>query len=134
MVIAINDMHEVVLVADGIISEDLTDMNAYSVEDVPKLEIGKKMCFDPESGTFYFKEYTKEEKESIKAAHELFKKREKAREQKEEALRWLSENDWKVNKCFLGEWEESDERWKEYVSTRAKMRRMIDEADAILNA
>jgi hypothetical protein len=36
--------------------------------------------------------------------------------------RWLSENDWKVNKVFLGEWEPTDPRWTEYLATRAVLR------------
>lgn len=40
---------------------------------------------------------------------------------------WFKENDWKVNKLFLGEWKVSDERWVEYLSKRAAMRKEHDE-------
>jgi hypothetical protein len=40
---------------------------------------------------------------------------------------WLTENDWKVNKVFLGEWEETDERWLEYLKERELKRTRLDE-------
>lgn len=40
---------------------------------------------------------------------------------------WLSANDWKVNKVFLGEWEATDPRWTEYLATRAELRKEHDE-------
>lgn len=39
-----------------------------------------------------------------------------------EISNWLSANDWKVNKVFLGEWSEEDPRWTEYLTTRAALR------------
>ena len=52
---------------------------------------------------------------------------------KKAALKWLSDNDWKVNKRTLGEWEETDERWLSYLAMREKVRADIDEADKVLN-
>lgn len=40
---------------------------------------------------------------------------------------WFKENDWKVNKLFLGEWKVTDGRWVEYLSKRAAMRKEHDE-------
>lgn len=40
---------------------------------------------------------------------------------------WFKENDWKVNKLFLGEWKVSDGRWVEYLSKRAAMRKEHEE-------
>jgi hypothetical protein len=40
---------------------------------------------------------------------------------------WLTENDWKVNKVFLGEWEETDERWLQYLKEREIKRNRLDE-------
>ena len=40
---------------------------------------------------------------------------------------WLTENDWKVNKVFLGEWEETDERWLQYLKEREIKRTRLDE-------
>lgn len=40
---------------------------------------------------------------------------------------WFKENDWKVNKLFLGEWKVTDRRWVEYLSKRAALRKEHDE-------
>lgn len=45
-----------------------------------------------------------------------------------EIKNWFFENDWKVNKIVIGEWEESDSRWQEYLTERQKMR---DEQDML---
>ena len=34
---------------------------------------------------------------------------------------------WKVNKVFLGEWEETDERWLQYLKEREIKRNRLDE-------
>ena len=39
-----------------------------------------------------------------------------------EIEKWLRDNDWKFNKIFLGEWEETDERWLEYLRLRKAYR------------
>lgn len=39
---------------------------------------------------------------------------------------WLSQNDWKVNKVFLGEWADTDPRWVEYKEQRAIKRARLD--------
>ena len=39
---------------------------------------------------------------------------------------WLSQNDWKVNKVFLGEWAETDPRWVEYKKERKTKRERFD--------
>ena len=39
---------------------------------------------------------------------------------------WLSANDWKVNKIVIGEWEETDPRWIEYLTQRKAMREEQD--------
>jgi len=41
-------------------------------------------------------------------------------------LAWLSQNDWKVNKVVLGEWEPTDPRWTEYKEQRAVKRARLD--------
>lgn len=45
---------------------------------------------------------------------------------------WLKDNDWKVNKIVIGEWETSDERWQNYLSERAIKRARQDEINAEL--
>jgi len=41
-------------------------------------------------------------------------------------LAWLSQNDWKVNKVVLSEWEATDPRWVEYKEQRAVKRARLD--------
>lgn len=53
--------------------------------------------------------------------------------QKEEILAWFSANDWKVNKVFIGEWLETDERWVSYLDERALKRARYDEIETELN-
>ena len=43
-----------------------------------------------------------------------------------EIRQWLSHNDYKVNKVFLGEWAETDPRWVEYKEQRAIKRARLD--------
>jgi hypothetical protein len=59
---------------------------------------------------------------------EAARDKEAARQERlHEISNWLCENDWKVNKVFLGEWETTDPRWTEYLETRAQMRAEHDE-------
>lgn len=39
-----------------------------------------------------------------------------------EIEKWFSNNDWMFNKIFLGEWEETDERWLNYLTQRNVLR------------
>ena len=39
---------------------------------------------------------------------------------------WLNQNDWKINKVFLGEWAETDPRWVEYKEQRQIKRARFD--------
>lgn len=45
---------------------------------------------------------------------------------------WLFENDWKVNKITLGEWEATDPRFIEYKEQRAIKRARLDEIKNII--
>ena len=54
-------------------------------------------------------------------------KRFEAFERSRELSIWLSDNDWKINKVFLGEWSADDPRWLEYLETRAAVRAELDE-------
>ena len=49
-----------------------------------------------------------------------------------EITSWLKENDWKFNKVFIGEWEDTDPRWVEYKEQRAAKRARLDEIKALL--
>jgi hypothetical protein len=55
--------------------------------------------------------------QEIQADNEIIKQQRLA-----EIDRWLKENDWKVNKVYLGEWETNDPRWLEYLEHRAIVR------------
>lgn len=41
--------------------------------------------------------------------------------------KWLKDNDWKVNKIVIGEWQVSDERWIDYLNNRFDKRKRRDE-------
>lgn len=45
---------------------------------------------------------------------------------------WFKDNDWKVNKIILGEWEDTDPRWVEYKEQRAAKRARLDEIKVLL--
>ena len=53
--------------------------------------------------------------------------------EKADILSWFSANDWKVNKVFIGEWLETDERWTTYLDERALKRARYDEIETELN-
>jgi hypothetical protein len=43
--------------------------------------------------------------------------------------KWFLENDYKVNKVFIGEWQQDDTRWVEYKQQRALYRKRLDEIE-----
>ena len=43
--------------------------------------------------------------------------------------KWFLENDYKVNKVFIGEWQQDDARWVEYKQQRALYRKRLDEIE-----
>ena len=42
-------------------------------------------------------------------------------------LKWFADNDWKINKIVIGEWQQNDQRWQEYLTERAIKRARYDE-------
>lgn len=46
---------------------------------------------------------------------------------------WFSQNDWKINKIVIGEWETTDDRWTSYLAERAIKRARQDELLKIIN-
>lgn len=131
MYIKINDKNRVVAQIADKFAKGLTADNekTFIVDTVPNAERGEVLHFNPETKTFYTEkhEVTEEQKAIAKARAE-------ARAKKAKALKWLADNDWKVNKRTLGEWAEDDERWTTYLADRAKARAEIDEAETVLNA
>jgi hypothetical protein len=132
MFLTIDKNHRVTTQIADKYSADMVPDNATSfrVQDseIPPLAVaGEFLCFDPITRAFYTEkiELTKEQRERIRARATASRKR-------EAALKWLSDNDWKVNKHTLGEWSDDDERWLAYLSDREKVRSAIDDAEAVL--
>lgn len=48
--------------------------------------------------------------------------------------KWLKDNDYIINKVFLGEWQEDDERFLAYKTKRAEVRAELDLLTAQLEA
>ena len=130
MYIKIDDKNRVIMQIKDKFAEGLTVDNetTFNVAFVPAVERDEVLYFNPYAQTFYTEkhEVTDEQKERAKALND-------ARAKKAKALKWLADNDWKVNKRMLGEWTEKDERWTAYLADRAKARADIDEAEAVLN-
>lgn len=131
MYFKINEKNRVIFQITGKFAEGLEcdNVTSFKVDTIPSVERDELLCYNAETKTFYTEkvEVTEEQKEKAKARATAIK-------QKEAALKWLADNDWKVNKRMLGEWAEDDERWIAYLADRAKARADIDNADAILNA
>ncbi len=49
-------------------------------------------------------------------------------------MKWLKDNDYIINKVFLGEWQEDDERYIAYKVKRAEVRAELDLLNAELEA
>lgn len=47
-------------------------------------------------------------------------------------LGWFFDNDYKVNKVFIGEWETTDKRWTDYLEERAVKRARLDEIRQVI--
>lgn len=90
----------------------------------------EELYFNPETREFY----TQPKPITNKPSEEELKARREARAAKAQALQWLADNDWKVNKRMLGEWTEDDPRWQDYLTQRMLVRAKIDNAESILNS
>ena len=49
-----------------------------------------------------------------------------------EIQQWFKDNDWKVNKIVIGEWEKSDSRWLDYILERTAKRARQDELNELI--
>ena len=130
MYIKIDENKRVIMQIADKFAENLEVDNVitFRVEKTLKTENGELLYYNPETNSFYTEkvEYTEEELAKAKAISEASAKKAKA-------LKWLADNDWKVNKVFIGEWTYTDPRWLEYLEQRNKARAEIDAAEAILN-
>ena len=130
MVIRINEKNEVTAIYRGEMAKAMTADNEryFDVDNIPEVEGNKVLCFDPETREFSTKERVIDE-----AKAEEYRNRMEAQQKKANALKWLADNDWKVNKHVLGEWTDRDSRWLEYLAGREKARRDIDQVEYIIN-
>lgn len=131
MYFKIDKKNRVILQIADKFAEDLEHDNVttFRTETEPTVADDEALYFNPKTKAFYTEKVEATEEQKEKA--ETFKN---AREQKEKALKWLTDNDWKINKRALGEWEETDERWLAYLADRAKARADYDSAEAALAA
>lgn len=120
VVFACRDNKKAKLIADG--------ESVFEVETIPEFDESKFLFYNPESQEFYTEYKPTPSADVLKR-----KKIEEAKTKKEKALKWLADNDWKVNKRTLGEWAETDDRWIEYLADREKARSDYDEAVSVLN-
>lgn len=97
----------------------VNNKTTFEVESVPTIEKGNVLYFNPKTKEFYTKP------NSIETT--------RAKIKKAWAMKWLSDNDWKVNKRTLGEWAEDDPRWLAYLEGREKARKAYDDAVDVLN-
>ena len=135
MIIFINKDQKVISTAEGVaeIGVEVDNVTSFKVADKPERVPGKVMCFNPETRAFYFKDLPPANLEALRARQAKLAERKAAERKKAEALKWLADNDWKVNKRVLGEWAEDDERWIQYLAERKTIREQYDAAIAILN-
>lgn len=106
--------------ADGI--------TTFKIDKLPEVNHEDVLCYNPNTATFYTENYEVNKKQNEEARAIAT-----AIEKKNNALKWLADNDWKINKVFIGEWADTDPRWLEYLEQRNKARADIDAADVILN-
>lgn len=129
MIIKINNKQEVTTIIEGLgeSTNKVDNKKSFKVESVPTTNASEILCYNPESNAFYTKEC------EVVPNVERRKEVKEAREKAQSALKWLSDNDWKVNKHTLGEWADNDERWLEYLEGRKQARNAYDEAIAKIN-
>lgn len=109
-------------------TEKVNNVSTFEIDTMPTIEKNTFLYFNPQTREFYT-----EEKPKMPEIPESVKERMEAQQKKSAALKWLADNDWKVNKHTLGEWAEDDPRWLLYLSGREAARADIDAADVILN-
>lgn len=97
----------------------VNNKTTFEVESAPTYVQDTILYFNPETKEFYTEVNTK----AIMS---------RANAKKAWAMKWLSDNDWKVNKHVLGEWSDTDPRWLDYLAGREKARKAYDDACAVL--
>lgn len=125
MYIKIDDKNRVITQIADKFAERFTADNktTFKVASVPSVERDEVLYFNPTTFSFYTEKVVVTEEQKARMEERKVKNA-----KKQEALKWLNDNDWKVNKRILGEWSETDDRWLQYLAERAKMRAQYDEA------
>jgi hypothetical protein len=52
-------------------------------------------------------------------------------QEQQEILKWFQDNDWIINKVFLGEWTKEDQRWTDYLTERQVKRNRLDQIEEL---
>ncbi|MBQ9806380.1 MAG: hypothetical protein IJW49_07745 [Clostridia bacterium] len=135
MIIWIDQKGEVVSVAQGALAEsaEVDNVTSFRVAALEAHGKNEMLYFDPETRSFYTRECQAPDAEAGRAAAKRADAQRAAKRTQEAVLRWLSENDWKVNKHTLGEWSDEDPRWLAYLEMRKSKRAEYDEAVALLH-
>ena len=125
MYIKIDDKNRVITQIADKFAGHLTADNkiSFKVASVPSVARDEALYFNPTTFSFYTEKIVITEEQKAR-----MEERRAKNAKKQEALKWLNDNDWKVNKRLLGEWSETDDRWLQYLAERAKMRAQYDEA------
>lgn len=126
MYFKIDENNRVVVKVFGKAAEALEadNVTSFKVESEPTVEANEILYYNPENAEFYTEQMPEPTEEMKARAVEMGE----AQKKKANALKWLSDNDWKVNKRVLGEWAETDERWVEYLEQRKAVRADYDSA------
>ena len=130
MIIKIDDKNQVIskLIGDVFENIEVDNIKTFKVDQVPTISTLEVLHFNPELKEFYTEPAPIIETPSA----EEYADKIEAIKNKKNALKWLADNDWKVNKHTLGEWADDDARWQAYLADRAKIRAQFDEAEEIL--
>ena len=125
MYIKIDDKNKVVAqIVDKFAQNLIVDnKTTFKTSNPPVTGKNEVLYFNPTTFSFYTEKVVVTEEQKARMEERKVKN-----VKKQEALKWLSDNDWKVNKRLLGEWSETDDRWLQYLAERAKMRAQYDEA------
>lgn len=134
MIIVIDENRKIVSSLSGELAERVTPdgTRSFRVERMPILGVGEELLFDPATRAFEIRKKEVPDAETVQSYRAARKRREQAEKVRTEVLAWFAENDWKVNKFTLGEWEINDPRWTSYLAERLEKRAAYDAAIEIL--
>ena len=118
--VAIDENHFIT----GIITENFNEAELYvEVEDINDITIG-------ETRVIHFNRI-----QNLKVPKEVYLKGKTLpalRKEKQQHLDWLADNDYRVNKYILGEYQDNDPAWVQYKADRATKIARINEIEGLL--